>query len=144
MKRPNLASGTKGTRLNQAYLIQTAASAAAVAVLVGLAAWAKIAKPAAPLDEARARKLLSDDFPGRPVDDLWVAVDGKGALARSGATALVLCKMGDGYVCRQIPWAQALTASFRDGRITVNLADVGAPKAVIELAAWPPHKDLTA
>ena len=136
--------------MNQAYLIQTAASAAAVAVLVGLAAWAKIAKPGAPLDEARARKLLADDFPGRPIDELWVAVDGRGALAKSGASALVLCEMGDSHVARQIPWAQALAASFKDGRITVNLADVGAPRAVITLAAWPPtpdqppHKDLAA
>ena len=127
-----------GTRLNQAFLIQTAASAAAVAVLVGLAAWAKIAKPSSPLDEARARALLAEDFPGRKIDELWVAVDGKGALAKSGATALLLCELGDGYVCRQIPWAQALAASFKDGRITVNLADVGAPKAVIALTAWPP------
>lgn len=136
--------------MNQAYLIQTAASAAAVAVLVGLAAWAKIAKPGEPLDEARARQLLAHDFPGRPIDELWVAVDGKGALAKSGASALVLCEMGDGHVARQIPWAQALGASFKDGRITVNLADVGAPKAVIALTVWPPkpdqppHKELAA
>jgi hypothetical protein len=124
--------------VNQAYLIQTAASAAAVAVLVGLAAWAKIAKPGSPLDDARARQLIAEDFPGRTIDELWVAVDGKGALAKSGATALVLCEMGDGYVCRQIPWAQALAASWKDGRIVVDLADVGAPKAVIALTAWPP------
>ena len=124
--------------MSQALLIQMAASAAAVALLVGLAAWAKIARPSAPLDDVRARKLLAEDFPGRVIDALWVAVDGKGALAKSGATALVLCELGDGYVCRQIPWAQALTSSWKDGRITVNLADVGAPKAVIALTAWPP------
>jgi hypothetical protein len=133
--------------VNQAFLIQTAASAAAVAVLVGLAAWAKIARPSPPLDDVLARKLLADDFPGRTIDELWVAVDGKGALAKSGASALVLCEVGDGYVCRQIPWAQALAASFKDGRITVNLDDVGAPRAVISLTAWPPKpppKDLAA
>ena len=130
--------------MDKAFLIQTAASAAAVAVLVGLAAWAKIAKPGAPLDEARAHKLLAEDLPGRTIDQLWVAVDGKGALAKSGATALLLCELGDGYVARQIPWAQALAASWKDGRITVNLADVGAPKVVIALTAWPPHKDLAA
>ena len=124
--------------MNQAYLIQTATSAAAVAVLVGLAAWAKIAKPGAPLDEVRARKLLADEFPGRAIDELWVAVDGRGALARSGASALMLCEVGDGYVARQVPWAQALAASFKDGRIIVNLADVGAPRALIALTAWPP------
>ena len=124
--------------MSQDFLLQIAASAAAIAILVGLAAWAKIARPGAPLDDARARKLLAEDFPGRTIDELWVAVDGKGALAKSGASALVLCELGDGYVCRQIPWAQALAASFKDGRIVVNLADIGAPKAVIALTAWPP------
>jgi hypothetical protein len=133
--------------LNQAYLIQMAASAAAVGVLVSLAAWAKIARPGPPLDEPRARQLLAEDFPGRAIDELWVAVDGKGALARSGALGLVLCTLGDGYVARQIPWAQALAASWKDGRITIDLADVGAPRAVIALIAWPPKtppKDLAA
>ena len=133
--------------MNQAFLIQTAASAAAVTVLIGLAAWAKIAKPAPPLDDGRARQLLAEDFPGRSIEELWVAVDGKGAVARSAATALVLCQLGDGYVCRQIPWAQAMASSFKDGRITLKLADVGAPRVAIALAAWPPQpprKDLAA
>ncbi len=99
--------------LDKAYLIQTAGSAAAVGVLIAIAAWAKIAKPAAPLNEARARALLQDEFPGRQVDRLWVANDGRGALARSGASALILCEVGDGYVARHIPWAQALSSTFR-------------------------------
>jgi len=124
--------------LNQAFLIQIAALAAAVAMLVGLAAWAKIAKPATPLDDARARALLAEEFPRHAVSGLWVAIDGKGALARSGATALVLCQLGDGYVARQIPWAQALAASFKNGRLCIDLADVAAPKAILSLPAWPP------
>ena len=124
--------------LTQAFLAQVAASGAAVAALVGLAAWARIARPLNPLDDATARFYLAEEFPGRRIDRLWVATDGAGALARSGASALVLCRLGDGYVARQIPWAQALSAAFRDGRITLDLADVAAPKAVITLAAWPP------
>jgi hypothetical protein len=133
--------------LAAAFFIQIAASGAAVAVLVGLAAWAQIARPAGPLDDARARALLAEEFPGRTLDGLWIAVDGKGAVAKSGAAALVLCQLGDGFVARQIPWGQALAASFRNGRIVVDLADVSAPKAIISLPDWPPPelaKDLAA
>jgi hypothetical protein len=133
--------------LNQAFFVQLAVSGAAVAVLVGLAAWANIARSAPPLDEVRARRLLAEEFPGRSLDGLWIAVDGLGAMAKSGGMALVLCRLGDGYVGRQIPWAQALAASFKDGRIRIDLADPAAPKAVIALDAWPPmgsHKELAA
>jgi len=129
--------------LGQAFFIQLFASGVAVALLVGLAAWAKIARPTGPLDEAKARALLADEFPDRHLDALWVASDGAGALAKSGALALVICRLGDGYTARQIPWAQALQASFREGRLCVDLADVAAPKAFLTLPAWPP-KDLAA
>lgn len=129
--------------MGEAFFVQLAASGLAVAVLVGLAAWAKIAKPSGPLDEGKARALLAEEFPARTLDHLWVAADGKGALAKSGGLALVLCQVGDGFAARQIPWAQALAASFRDGRLCVDLADVAAPRAVLALPAWPP-KDLAA
>ncbi|WP_309605307.1 hypothetical protein [Phenylobacterium sp.] len=124
---------------NQAFFIQLAVSALAVAVLVALAAWARIAKPVAPLDEDRARRILGEEFPGRTLEDLWVGRDGRGALARSGAVALVLCRLGDGYVARQIPWALALAARVKDGRVSIDLRDVAAPRAVISLADWPPQ-----
>ena len=124
--------------MDRAYFIQLAASGAAVAVLVGLAAWLGIARPLSPLDETAARALLAEEFPGRPVDALWVATDGAGALARSGALALVICRTGDGFAARQIPWAQALSATFREGRLSLNLGDVTAPRAVIALPSWPP------
>jgi HAMP domain-containing protein len=129
--------------LSHAYLVQVAASGAAVAALVGLAAWARIARPTSPLTESAARVQLAAEFPGRAIEQVWVAVDGAGALAKSGASALVLCQLGDGYVARQIPWAQALSAAFKSGRITLDLGDVAAPKATISLAAWPP-RDLAA
>ena len=131
--------------MNPAFFIQLAASGAAVAAMVALAAWANIARPALPLDEVRARRQLAEEFPDRAIEGLWIAVDGLGAVAKSGAMALVLCRLGDGYVARQIPWAQALAASSKDGRISIDLADVAAPKAVIALDAWPPKgppKDL--
>jgi len=129
--------------LSHAFVIQVAASGAAVAALVGLAAWARIARPLDPLSEQSARRHFAEEFPDHPIEQVWVAVDGAGALAKSGASALVLCRLGDGYVARQVPWGQALAATFRDGRITLALGDVAAPKAVISLAAWPP-KDLAA
>ena len=129
--------------LGTEYLIQLAASTAAVAVLVAFAAWAKIAKPAGPLDLARARAILAQEFPGRSLDAVWVATDGAGALARSGGLALVLCPVGDGFAARQIPWAQAVSASVRNGRLRVDLSDISAPMATISLPSWPP-RDLAA
>lgn len=118
--------------------MQTAGSAVAVGVLIAFAAWAKIAKPMSPLNDARARALMAEEFPGRPIDALWVATDGAGAVARSGASALVLCEVGDGYVARHIPWAQAVAASFRDGVLRLDLSDVAAPAARLAFDAWPP------
>jgi hypothetical protein len=129
--------------VNSALLIQTAISAVAVAMMVGLAAWARIARPTPPLDEAAARALLAEEFPGEPVEAIWVAGDGKGALARSGASGLVICRVGDGYMARHIPWRQALAATAQDGRLRLELGDVTAPRAVLAFAAWPP-KDLAA
>jgi len=124
--------------VHDGFALQFAATFAAVALLVGLAAWAKMAKPMTPLDEARVLKLLAEQFPGRVVERVWVAVDGRGALAKSGAAALVLCEVGDGYVARHIPWAQAVSSSFRDGVVKLDLSDVAAPNARIALQSWPP------
>ena len=133
--------------MNEAFFVQLALSAAAVGVLVGIAAWAKIAKPVGPLDEQRARALLAEEFPGRTIDAVWIASDGCGAMAKSGGLALVICRVGDGFVMRQIPWPQAVSATFKNGRLRVNLDDVAAPTAVIAFASWPPEnltKDLAA
>jgi len=121
--------------------MQFAASLAAVAALVALAAWAKIAKPMTPLTDERARTLLEQEFPGRRLERIWVAVDGRGALAKSGAAALVLCEVGDGYVARHIPWGQAVASSFRDGVLRLDLSDVAAPLARLALLNWPPSPE---
>lgn len=129
--------------MNDEFFIQLALSAAAVGALIALAAWAKIAKPVAPLDEYKARAMLAEEFPGRTVEAVWIASDGCGALAKSGALALVICRVGDGFAARQIPWGQAVSATFKNGRLSVNLGDIAAPTAVISLPSWPP-KDLAA
>ena len=91
-----------------------------------------------PLDDGRAARLLAEEFPGRRLDQVWVAVDGRGALARSGASALILCEVGDHYVARNIPWAQAVQSTFRDGVLKLDLSDVAAPQARLALQSWPP------
>ncbi|WP_293897982.1 hypothetical protein [Phenylobacterium sp.] len=125
--------------MNGAFFVQLALSTAAVGVLVGIAAWAKISRPAGPLDEPKARALLEQEFPGRKVDAIWIAADGCGAMAKSGGLALVICRVGDGFACRQIPWPQAVAATFKDGRLRVNLGDAAAPTAIISLPSWPPE-----
>lgn len=124
--------------MHDGFALQFAATFGSIALLAGLAAWAKMAKPMTPLDDVRVLKLLAEQFPGRVVERVWVAVDGRGALAKSGAAALVLCEVGDGYVARHIPWAQAISSSFRDGVIKLDLSDVAAPNARIALQSWPP------
>jgi hypothetical protein len=128
--------------VSDAFFVQLALSAAAVGALVAIAAWAKIARPVSPLDEEKARVLLAVEFPTRQVDAVWVASDGAGALARSGGLALVICRVGDGFAARQIPWAQAVASTFRNGRLSIDLSDIAAPRAVIALPSWPP-KNLT-
>ena len=91
--------------MDKAFLIQTLISAVAVIAMIGLAAWARIPRPLAPLDEAKAKAVFAEEFPGQAVETLWIAADAAGALAKSGASALVLSRMGDGYVARQLAWA---------------------------------------
>ena len=124
--------------VNAAALIQLAVSAAAVALMVALAAWATRGRGAPPLDEAAARALLADEFPGRRVERLWLAADGRGALAKAGEAALVLTRMGDGYAARHVPWDRAQAARVEDGRVFIPLSDVAAPRAVLALPDWPP------
>lgn len=125
------------------FLIQTAASLVAIAAMVALAAWAKIARPQAPLTEARARELLAEDYPDQAIEAVWVSVDGAGALAKAGGAALVLTRLGDGWAARQMPWARAAAAPVTDGRVSLRLNDVAAPRAALRLGAWPP-KELAA
>jgi hypothetical protein len=125
--------------MDDAFFVQMALSAAAVGLLVALAAWAKIAKPVGPLDEHKARALLAEEFPTRTVEAVWIASDGCGALAKSNGLALVICRVGDGFALRQIPWPQAVAATFKNGKLSIDLRDVAAPTAVIALPSWPPE-----
>ena len=120
-------------------LIQLTGSVVAIAVLVGLAAWMRIPRATPPLDAAGARALLAEEFPDDPVDAVWIAADGAGVVARSGARVLVLWRKGDGYVARDAPWADALKATVADGRVRLRLAD-GSPRLLMSDGAWPPRE----
>jgi hypothetical protein len=126
--------------LNAAALIQLAISAVAVAMMVGLAAWMTRGRGAPLLDEAEARRWLADEFPDRAIEALWLATDGKGAVARSGDQALILTRMGDGYAARRLAWSKAVAAGLKEGRLRLALSDPGAPRAVLAMAAWPPKE----
>lgn len=124
--------------MSTAFLIQTAASLVAIGAMVALAAWAKIARPQAPLTEARARELLAEDYPDDVIEAVWVSADGAGALAKSGGSALVLTRLGDGWATRQMSWAGAAGAPLSEGKLSLKLGDAAAPRAVLALPAWPP------
>lgn len=108
--------------------------------MVAVAAWAKIARPAPALDESAARALLAEEFPDEALDELHLAADGSGALARAGDRALVVARLGDGYVARDLPWRDALAAPSRDGRLVLPLREFGAPRLALPMTAWPPQE----
>ena len=114
-------------------------SGIAVLVLGGLAALARIARPTPALDEASVRTLLAEDYPEAPVERVWLAADGAAALARSGDRALFLFRLGDAWVARDLPWAQAVSAPVREGRLRLRLPGVSPRLARPALAGWPPE-----
>jgi hypothetical protein len=124
--------------LDLAFAIQLAGSALAVAMLVGLAAWLGRPNPTPALDEAAARERLAIEFPGAPIQGLWIAADGRSALARSGELALALFQVGDGYVARSLAWEAARALKPVDGRLTLKFPEAAAPRARLAFAAWPP------
>jgi len=124
--------------MSLAFVIQTLASAVAVAAMVGLAAWARIAAPRPALDEAAARALIGEEFPDDPIDALHLTADGKGAIARSGERALIVFLRGDDYVARSMPWADAVAAQGQGGAVRLAFRDIAAPAARLSFAAWPP------
>jgi len=127
--------------VDQAFLIKTAASAVGIALLVALAAWARIARPTPPLDEAAVRDLLAFEYPAAQIGGVWISADAAGAIVRSGDDAIIVYRSGDGYVTRAAPWSAVVGSQLKDGVVNLRLADVTAPRARFRLgeaAAWPP------
>ena len=124
--------------MTPAFWIQFAGSAVAVALLVGLAAWARIPKALPVLTLMQARALLAQVFPAKPIDALWIADDGRGAVARSGEIALVIYAAGDGFVARHLAWTDAVKAQPAAGRVNIDLHDFAAPRVRLRFETWPP------
>ncbi|MDB5432177.1 MAG: hypothetical protein JWP35_3293 [Caulobacter sp.] len=117
-------------------------SVAGVVAMIAAAWWAKIPRPTPELDPARARDLLAVEFPDNPINDLWIASDGAGAVARSGTEALVVYRAGDGYVARSLSWADALIAPVQSGHVRFRFGDFAAPRASLAVSGinpWPPQ-----
>lgn len=132
-----------------AIVIQLVGSAVAVAAMVGIAAWARIPRPCPPLDDARAREILAVEYPDSAIDAVWLAADGAGAIARSGDQALVIGRLGDSWVSRDLPWDRVLASEIRGGRVRIRVPDSSAPRlnlAVSGVNPWPPEqaRDLAA
>ena len=127
--------------MTPAFLLQTLASLVAILLLVALAAWARVARPAPALDEDTARGLIAEEFPDHAIGPVWVAADGGAAIARSEGEALIVYRAGDGYVARSLPWARLAEGQASGAAVALRLGDITAPRArfaLAEGAAWPP------
>jgi hypothetical protein len=118
--------------MDQEFAIRFAVSLTSIGAMVALAAWARIPRPCATLDSNEARRLLAVEFPDLSIQGLWLASDG--AVARSGDQALVLFRLGDGYVSRAMDWSQALKARPAKNRLWFSFDDFAAPKAGLSLS----------
>lgn len=130
--------GEGGVSLDKAMLIQLIGSAIAISALVGIAAWAGIARPTPPLDAAGLAALLAEEFPDHHPTATWISADGLGALARNGDTVLVLWKRGDGYVARELAWPVVAAARPKNGRLVLKTGDA-APVFAVADDVWPPQ-----
>ncbi len=127
--------------MSSGYLIQSAASLIAIALLVGLAGWARIGRPCPPLDLESAGRLLAEEFPDARPQQIWLSADGRGAVARAGDTGLILFRAGDVYVARAASWTEVCNARADGGHVRLKFREVGAPEARLRLSAdiaWPP------
>ena len=129
--------------MSGAFLIQTLISLLALAGLVGLAAWLGLPRDREPLTEMRVRTLFAEEFPDVRVSAVWIAADGKSALSRSDEEALIAYRVGDGFVLRSTSWSAISAAAIKDGRVSLKIDDVAAPRAAFALAdgaPWPPQE----
>lgn len=131
--------GEDSVSLEKALLIQLLGSAVAISALVGLAAWARIARPTPPLDTDGLNALLAEEFPDHRPSAVWISADGAGALARAGDQVLVLWRRGDSYVARETRWTAVAAATPQQGRLKLVLADA-APVFSVTGPLWPPQE----
>ena len=135
---------TKREPATMALMIQTLASGVAIFILAALAWRFGVGRHPAVLTDAHARALLADEFPGAAIGSIWLAADGRSALARSGGEALIVYSVGDGHVVRSAPWANIAAGEVIGTRVLVRLHDRSAPRAAFRIgpgAKWPPAQD---
>ena len=125
-----------------AFVLQFIGSLVALAAVVGLIAWLGSPREVGPLDAARARALLAEEFPNAQIGPIWIAADGLSAIARAGGEALIIYRAGDGHVIRAAPWSSVAAARLRNGRAVLRLDDVSAPRVGFATgdAPWPPQE----
>jgi hypothetical protein len=120
--------------LDQGYLIQFAVSITAIVVLALVAAWARIPRKVAPLDEGSARAVIADELPDTPVERVWVDAAGQAAVARAGSEGVVLFRVGDGFAVRSAPWTDLVRAKADQGQLVIRFDDPAAPAARFQLS----------
>jgi hypothetical protein len=120
--------------VDQAYLLQFAGSAIAIAVLAAVAFWARIPRKTGPLTEASARDLIAEELPDFAPEKVWVDASGDTAVARAGETGIVLFRVGDSYTARTAPWTQVKSAARVKDSAVIRLDDPACPRASFRLA----------
>ena len=131
----------KSDWMSNVFLVQLGGSAVSIMVLVLLSAWARISRPTPALDGATVRPLIRDEFPDAEPDSIWFSMDGASAVAKAGEEALIIFRLGDGFVTRTTPWAQLAQARRTGDQVAIRLSDPAAPCIRLRVdadAAWPP------
>lgn len=119
--------------MDQAYLVQFAGSAGAIAVLALAAAWARIPRKAPLLDETTARAIIEDEEPDVRLERVWVDAAGLTAVGKAGGEGVVLFRVGDSFAVRLVPWTELAKATVRKGRALIRFHEIGAPLAAFQL-----------
>jgi hypothetical protein len=101
--------------MTAAFLVQLLVSALAIAGLVALAAWLGVPRATGAMDEGAAREVLAEELPDRAIGKLWLAPNGRGAIAVEGGEALIVRRVGDGHVVEVQPLS-SLSAPRRSGK----------------------------
>ena len=121
------------------FWIQFLVSLTAIGLMVGLAVWAKIARPLAPLTPDQARQWIDLDFPAYNPGPIWIDDEGQGAIMRLGDQAVVLFQFGDRYVCRAVPWDKVAGLQPKGGKLVLPFGAFEAPSARLAVSGtWPP------
>lgn len=120
--------------MDQGYAVQFAVSATAIIILALVAAWARIPRKVAPLDEGSARAVIADELPDTPVEKVWVDAAGQAAVAKSGSEGVVLFRVGDGFAVRSAPWAEVAHAVAKGDQVIIRFHDPAAPAARFQLS----------